>query len=75
MTKKKTRVYVNKHRDAQVVQMQKRGFITAAAAAEIAGVARVTIYYWLNTGKVRAVKKGEARYVDRQSLREYLKTG
>lgn len=54
-------------------RMKDKGYLTAAEAAEKAGVPLTTMYSWLDRNLVRNRKIGGGRYVHERSLKEYLK--
>jgi hypothetical protein len=56
----------------QAAAMRQKGYVTPIEASKIGGCARVTIYFWMNTGKIKHKRMGGARYVNLASLREYL---
>ncbi len=49
-------------------KMQDRGWITAAEAAQRAGVPLSTMYRWMDRKKVQTTRVGSARYVLASSL-------
>lgn len=57
---------------AQADMMQKKGFLTAAAAAEKVGNTVYTIYRWVEDGKIQGMKVGKHWYVNLESLVRFM---
>lgn len=58
--------------DEQVKLMAARGFITVKAAADLLGVAEVTIHRYADDGEVEEHWIGHRRYVARKSIEAKL---
>lgn len=56
----------------QAKRMAKRGFVTVALAARMAGLSVPRIYELLNDGRLFEERKGSRRYVEKKSLLPYL---
>ncbi len=59
-------------KEAQIEAMRARGLVTVSAAADLAHVARSTIYRWLEAGKLKSQETGLGIFVKRASLLEHL---
>ena len=53
-------------------QQREHKFIDTTCAAEITGLSKRTIQFWIDCGFVRALNIGRKYRIDRDSLREYL---
>lgn len=52
-----------------------RNHYTAYEAAEIFGVTFRTVYAWMRSGKLRAVKIGKRWYIPKEAVSELLRNG
>jgi len=48
------------------------GYMTVPEVAHLLGCVHSTVYRWLNKGKVREIRVGAQRYVERKSLQAFL---
>lgn len=61
-----------KGRNVRQAQLLGPRYMTIAAVVEATGVTKAAVAKWLDSGRVRALKVGRRRYVDRASLARYL---
>lgn len=61
-----------KGRNVRQAQLLGPGYMTIAAVVDATGVTKAAVAKWLDAGRVRALKVGRRRYVDRASLARYL---
>jgi len=52
------------------VTIETDSLLTITEAAKILGVTRMTIYRWINKGKIRSVSFGTINYIPRQDVEE-----
>ena len=53
-------------------KMEAAGYWTAAKTAQVAGVAVLTVYNWIQAGKIEGTRVTDRWYVTRESLIEHL---
>lgn len=61
-----------KGRNVRQAQLLGPGYMTIADVVAATGVTKAAVAKWLDSGRVRALKVGRRRYVDRASLARYL---
>jgi excisionase family DNA binding protein len=57
---------------SQTEAMRARGFVSVTEAADLAHVARSTIYRWIDAEKIQAEETGLGTFVKRVSLVKHL---